>query len=300
MGETLDHDPYVVLDDSFRRFVVPSGRAERLWTGGQWTEGPVWFDAGHLLWSDIPGDRILRWDEATGRVTTFRQPSHGANGNTLDREGRLITCQGLSRSVTRTEADCTITTLASHDRGRRLRAPNDVVVASDGAVWFSDPHYGSGPLAPGETEVDGCHVYRLDPETGDPRQMIHDMVMPNGLAFSPDGSLLYVVDTGSTEGPQHPNHIRRFDVTPAGLTGGVVFAESRAQKFDGLRLDSTGHLWCAEVDGVHCYSTGGELIGRLHLPERASNLTFGGGSGGWIFVTATTSLYRIPVGARRP
>jgi gluconolactonase len=296
----LDQDPYVVLDERFAPFLVPGGRAERLWTGGGWTEGPAWFDAGHLIWSDIPGNRILRWDEGTGAVTIFRQPSNGANGHTIDHQGRLIHCEGLSRRVTRTEHDGSITVLASHHAGRRLRAPNDVVVKSDGTVWFTDPSYGSGPLEPGETEVEGKHVYRLDPATGALTQMTDDFVMPNGLAFSRDESLLYIVDTGSTEGPENANHIRRFRVTPDGLTGGEVFVASRAERFDGLRLDSTGKLWAADVDGVHVYDPDGTLIGKIALPERAANLTFGRADDGMLYITATTSLYRVPVNARRP
>lgn len=296
----LDHDPYVILDPRFAPFVVQGGRAERLWTGGGWTEGPAWFDAGWLVWSDIPGDRVLRWDAGSGEISLFRQPSHGANGHTIDREGRLISCEGLTRRVTRREADGSETVIAAACGGRRLRAPNDVVVHSDGSVWFTDPSYGSGPLGSGETEVAGCHVYRCDPETGDVVQMTDDMVMPNGLAFSLDERVLYVIDTGSTEGPEHPNHIRRFRVTGAGLEGGEVFAESRAQRLDGLRLDSTGNVWCGDADGVHVYAPDGVMIGRIVLPERAANLTFGTPGDGWLYVTATTSLYRIPVNARRP
>lgn len=298
-GQTviLDHDPNVILDPRFAALVVPGARAERLWTGGTWCEGPAWFAAGHLLWSDIPANRILRWDEATGAVTTFRQPSGGANGNTVDRKGRLVTCEGSTRRLTRTEADGTVTVLAARANGQRFNAPNDVVERSDGTLWFTDPSYG-GPDYEGAREMAGCHVWRLDPATGDLRQMTDDMVMPNGLAFSRDERLLYVVDTGSTEGPDHPNHIRRFTVTDDGLKGGEVLATSTAQRFDGLRIDLGGNLWCAEVDGVHCYAPDGTLIGRIALPERAANLTFGGRDGGSLLITATTSLYRVPVAAR--
>jgi gluconolactonase len=293
----LDHDPYVVLDPRFAAVPVAGGRAERLWTGGTWCEGPAWFPAGHLVWSDIPSNRLLRWDEATGAVTTFRQPSGGANGTTLDRAGRLVTCEGSTRRLTRTDAAGRVAVLADRAGGLRFNSPNDVVERSDGTLWFTDPTYG-GPDYDGTPEMGGCHVWRLDPGTGDLRQMTDDMVMPNGLAFSPDESLLYVIDTGSTEGPQHPNHIRRFAVTPGGLAGGEVLAASAAQKFDGLRLDSAGNLWCAEADGVHVLAPDGAMIGRIALPERAANLTFGGRDGGWLMVTATTSLYRVPVNAR--
>lgn len=295
----LDHEPYVILDSRFARFAVAGGRAERLWTGGTWTEGPAWFDDGYLLWSEIPSNRILRWEEATGTVTTYRQPSGGANGNSADRKGRLLTCEGSTRQVTRTDTAGLVAVLAHQVDGKRLNAPNDIVEKSDGSIWFTDPSYG-GPEYQGRRELEGCHVYRLDPSTGDIRQMTDDMVMPNGLAFSLDESHLFVVDTGSTEGPEFANHIRRFGVTAEGLTGGEVFATSAAQRFDGIRFDSTGMLWCAEVDGVHCYAPDGTLIGRIHLPERAANLTFGGRDGQSLLITATTSLYRVPVNARAP
>jgi gluconolactonase len=287
----LDHDPYVTLDPRFAAFTVSGGRAERLWTGGTWTEGPAWFP-GYLLWSDIPSNRMLRYDAATGAVSVFRHPSGGANGNTRDRLGRLITCEGSTRRLTRTDATGTITVLADAVNGKRFNSPNDVVEKSDGSIWFTDPSYG-GPDYEGAREMDACHVWRLDPATGDLRQMTRDMVMPNGLAFSPDESLLYIVDTGSTEGPEHPNHIRRFTVTPDGLTEGEVFAASAARSFDGLRIDRDGNLWCGEADGVHVYAPDGTLIGRIVLPERAANLTFG--DDGWLWMTATTSLYRVPL-----
>jgi gluconolactonase len=283
---------YTVLDPRFEACTVAGGTAERLWTGGQWVEGPAWFDDGYLLWSDIPNDRMLRWDAAG--VTTYRQPSAKANGNTVDREGRLITCEGNGRQITRTEADGQITVLTDRFQGSRYNAPNDVVVKSDGSIWFTDPRYGDG-----EPELAGCHVYRLDPVTGHVRQMTSDMVMPNGLAFSPDESELFVVDTGSTHQPDGPNHIRRFQVGPGSwLTGGEVFAENGAKAFDGIRFDSEGRLWCGAGDGVHCYAMDGTLIGQITLPERAANLTFG--LKGWLFITATTSLFRVPVNARKP
>ena len=295
----LSAPAYEVLDARFVPCLVPGGQAERLWTGGGWAEGPAWFDAGYLVWSDIPNNIMLRWDAATNTTATFRHPTHGSNGNTIDRKGRLITCETLTRRVTRTEVDGQITVLADRFHGQRLRAPNDVVEKSDGTVWFTDPSYGGGPLAPNEPEVPGCHVYRFDPATGDLRQMTDDMVMPNGLAFSRDERHLYVVDTGSTHFPDGPNHIRRFALGPDHtLSGGEVFAENAAKQFDGIRFDSEGRLWCAAEDGAHCYAPDGTLIGKLKLPERAANLSFG--PQGWMLLTATTSLYRVPVNARRP
>jgi gluconolactonase len=251
----------------------------------------VWFP-GYLLWSDIPSNRMLRYDATTGEVTLFRHPSGGANGNTRDRQGRLVTCEGSTRRITRTDATGSITVLAATAKGQRFNSPNDVVEKSDGTIWFTDPSYG-GPDYEGAREMDGCHVWRLDPATGDLRQMTDDMIMPNGLAFSPDESVLYIVDTGSTEGPDHPNHIRRFMVTPDGLNGGEEFAVSHAKSFDGLRIDRDGNLWCGEADGVHVFAPDGTRIGRIVLPERAANLTFG--DGGWLYMTATTSLYRVPL-----
>ena len=297
----LDYDPYVVLDPRFADCVVAGGKAERLWTTGGWTEGPAWFDEwGYLVWSDIPNNRMLRWDEVDGRLTSFRQPSRGANGNTLDHEGRLITCEGSARRVTRTATDGSITVLAAEYQGKRFNAPNDVVVKSDGTIWFTDPSYG-GPDYEGTLEMDGCHVYRLDPARGKITRLTHDMVMPNGLAFSLDETELFVVDTGSSEGPANPNHIRRFRVNPdATLSGGAVFCTSAARAFDGIRFDAQHRLWCSDVDGAHCYAMDGTLIGKVIVPEPAANVCFGGASGNSLFITATSSLYRVPVNARRP
>ncbi len=297
----LDESVYEVLDPRFADCTQAGGRAERLWTGGAWLEGPAWFGVGFLIWSDIPLNNMWRWDEATGAVSLFRHPTHGANGNTVDRQGRLLTCEGLSRRVTRTEKSGEIRTMASAYKGHRLRAPNDIVEKSDGTIWFTDPSYGSGPLGEDESEVGGCHVYRLDPASGDVRQMTNDMVMPNGLAFSLDERQLYVVDTGSTNFENGPNHIRRFTLADDhSLTGGEVFAENVAKQFDGIRFDSEGRLWCAAEDGAHCYASDGTMIGKLKLPERTANLTFGGRDGNTMFLAGTTSLYRVPVNATQP
>lgn len=292
----LDTPTGQILDERFEGCLNMAAPVERLWTGGIWTEGPAWFRQGYLVWSDIPNNRMLRWDEASGAVSIFRQPSNRANGNTVDREGRLVTCEHDARRVTRTEHDGTITVLATDQDGRRFNAPNDVVVKSDGAVWFTDPAYGGGPDYEGAREIDGCHVYRLDPGSGVVTRMIDDMVMPNGLAFSPDESILYVVDTGSTHLENGPNHIRRFEVAANGaLGGGEVFAENAAKSFDGLRIDRDGRLWCGAEDGAHVYDPDGTLIGKVITPERAANLTFGGADGATLFLTGTTSLYRARV-----
>jgi gluconolactonase len=291
---------FIVHDPRFEPLTVAGATAEQLWTGGTWTEGPAWFAAGYLVWSDIPANLMLRRDDATGAVTTFRQPSGGGNGNTVDRQGRLITCEGSTRRVTRTETAGLITVLAHRADGKRFNSPNDVVEKSDGTIWFTDPSYG-GPDYQGAREMAGCHVWRLDPATGALTQMTDDFVMPNGLAFSPDESILYIVDTGSTEGADNPNHIRRFTVTADGLTGGQEFAVSTLQAFDGLRVDRDGNLWCGDGDGVRVFAPDGTLIGQVVLPERAANLSFGGPApdgATWLYMTATTSLYRIAVRAQ--
>ena len=187
----LEGSAYGAVDPRFDLLTVPGGQAERLWTGGIWTEGPAWMAAGYLLWSDIPNNLMMRWDEAANAVTLFRHPAASANGNTIDREGRLVTCEQNPRRIARTEADGSTTVLAIHFQGKRFNSPNDVVVKSDGTIWFTDPSYGVGGEGyQGVREMDGCHVYRADLATGEARQMTTDMVMPNGLAFSPDEALL--------------------------------------------------------------------------------------------------------------
>lgn len=292
---------FEVLDERFRRY-GGDARTERIFAGGRWLEGPAYVPAGrYLVFSDIPNDRIMRWDETTGCVGVLRRAGGYANGHTLDRLGRLVSCEHGNRRVTRTEHDGSVTVLA--DRladGRRLNSPNDVVEHSDGSVWFTDPTYGidtdyEGHRAPSET--DGCHVYRIDPVDGTLRVVADDLAMPNGLAFSADEQQLYVVDT-------HHRHVRRFDVAAdASLSGGAVVAECDAGTFDGLRLDDAGRLWVAAHDGLHCIDPDGTLLGKLRLPEVTSNLTFGGPQRNHLFITATTSVYALRVnftGTRRP
>ncbi|MEU9832150.1 SMP-30/gluconolactonase/LRE family protein [Streptosporangium sp. NPDC048047] len=291
---------FEVLDDRFRA-CRGDDRIERLATGCRWAEGPVYFPAGrYLLWSDIPNDRMLRWDETTGAVGTFRQPAGHANGHTVDREGRLVSCEQGNRRVTRTEHDGSVTVIADRWRGRRLNSPNDVVVRSDGSVWFTDPSYGIDSDYEGhraESEIGACHVYRVDPVTGEAAIVADDFVRPNGLAFSPDESVLYVVDTRA-------GHLRAFEVGEDGaLTGGTVLATCSSGVFDGLRVDTGGRIWAAAGDGVHCFDPDGTLIGKIRFPEAVSNLCFGGAKRNLLFVTATTSLYSIMLtvnGATRP
>ena len=287
------------LDERFEP-IGGDRRLERIFAGGRWLEGPAYSPAWRcLLFSDIPNDRTLRWDETTGVVGTFAQPAGHANGRTIDRQGRVITCEHGGRRVTRTEYDGTTTVLADRWQGKRFNSPNDVVERADGTVWFTDPSYGietdyEGDRA--ESELGGCYVFRIDPD-GAVEVVADDFVRPNGLAFSADESQLYVVDTRA-------RHIRRFGVSgEGGLTGGEVFADAGESAYDGVRLDEAGRLWVAAEDGIHCFDPDGTLLGKLLLPEIASNLSFGGAKGNILFVTATWALYvlRLNVcGARYP
>jgi gluconolactonase len=300
------------LDPRFGRLTLGSAAVERLHTGGRWTEGPVWFgDGRYLLWSDIPNDRMLRWREEDGDVSVFRSPAGYSNGNTRDRQGRLVSCEHGGRRVTRTELDGRVTVLIDRFEGRRLNAPNDVVVRSDDSVWFSDPGYGIlGHYEGEEAEFElPTRVYRLDPESGTASVVAEDFDRPNGLCFSPDERRLYVSDSGGSHTPGGPRHVRVFTVEGEGVRGGEVFAEMGAGLADGMRVDRDGNLWVAAgwggdgYDGVHCFAPDGTLIGRIHLPEPCSNLCFGGPRRNRLFMTAGTSLYAVyvnTVGAQRP
>jgi gluconolactonase len=294
-------DPRVEALDP--RFTAKQGNAgiERIATGFRWAEGPVYFPAGgYLLWSDIPNNRIMRWLEEDGHVSVFRNSSNFSNGNTRDRQGRLVTCEHDARRVTRTEFDGSITVLMDRFDGRPLNAPNDIVVASDDAIWFTDPGYGiDGPYEGHTAHAElPRNVYRLDPASGQATVVADDFVRPNGLAFSPDERRLYVVDTGITHGG--PSHIRVFDVDGAKLRNGRVFTEDFAPGFtDGMRTDADGNVWCSmgwadpREDGVRCYAPNGDLIGKIHLPETAANLCFGGKKGHRLFIAASTSVYSV-------
>ena len=297
-------DPLVeTVDPRFDRYRLGSAVVERLWTGGRWTEGPVWFGDGRfLLWSDIPNDRILRWTEETGAVSVFRSPSHFSNGNTRDRQGRLVTCEHGTRRVTRTEYDGRITVLVDRFEGKRLNSPNDVTVRSDGSIWFTDPGYGIiGSYEGGRAEFElPRQVYRVDPGTGAATVVADDFDRPNGLCFSPDESLLYIVDTGGSHTARGPRHIRVFDVVDGSrLANGRLFVDMAPGLADGIRTDTDGNLWVAAgwggegYDGVHCYAPDGALIGRIHLPEPCSNLCFGGIFRNRLFMTAGQSLYSL-------
>ena len=305
MSETLGE--YVIIDPAFRGLVSRNMRLVQLWTGAAWTEGPVYFaDGNYLLFSDIPNDRIMRFvpdaSGLQGSTGVFRQPAHNANGHTRDVEGRLVSCEHGARRVTRTELDGRITVLAERYQAKRLNSPNDVVVKSDGTVWFSDPPYGIlSDLEgwKGEQEYGGAFVFCLDPRTGDLRVVADDFDRPNGLCFSPDEKTLYIADTGAGLG-----HMRAFGVTADNrLTGGRVFAKCDAGRYDGFRADTSGRIWSSANDGIHCLAPSGELLGKILVPEIVSNVCFGGPKRNRLFITGTTSLYAVYThvnGAQRP
>ncbi|RDL48822.1 Gluconolactonase [Ensifer sp. M14] len=291
-------EDFEIVDQRFASLVNYSARVEQLYTGCRWAEGPAYFAAGrYLVWSDIPNDRMLRYDETDGHVSIFRQPSNFANGNTTDRHGRLVTCEHGGRRVSRTEHDGSITTVADRWNGKRLNSPNDVVVRSDGSIWFTDPAYGIESDYEGhkaESEIGACQVYRVDPATGAVAAVITDMVRPNGLAFSLDEKKLYVVDTGRTHGPDLPAHMRVFDVNEAAaISGGKVFADCTVGLFDGFRLDDEGRIWTSARDGIHCYYPDGTLLGKVRVPENTANCVFGGPKRNILYICATSSLYAV-------
>jgi gluconolactonase len=288
-----------VLDARFTKYHVGLAAVERLWTGSRWAEGPVWFgDQRVVIWSDIPNNRMLKWDEETGRVTVFRQPSNYANGNTRDNQGRLVTAEhGGGRRISRTEYDGTITIVCDAFEGKPFNSPNDVVVKSDGSIWFSDPPFGIRGHYEGhkaEPELPWA-VYRWDPTTGRVTRVAEDIEGPNGLCFSPDESRLYVVESRTT-----PRRIRAYDVVEGGaqLGGSRVLIDCGAMQADGLRCDRDGNLWIGMGggegnDGVAVYSPDGRPIGKIHTPERVANLCFGGAKRNRLFMAGTTSLYAL-------
>jgi gluconolactonase len=293
-------DPAIeILDRSFERFRLASGTVERIAQGCRWAEGAVWFgDQRCLLWSDIPNNRILRWDEETGAVTVFRNKSDHANGNTRDRQGRLITCEHGGRRVTRTEYDGAVTVLVDRFEGRRLNSPNDVVVKSDGSIWFTDPTFGIVGYYQGEKAEPELpeRIYRFDPQTGETRVVAEGIDGPNGLAFSPDESRLYVVAS------RPPRGIIAFDVTNGGTALGDrrSFIDAGEGTPDGFRCDVEGNLWCGwgmneQLDGVRVFNPHGEAIGHIHLPERCANLCFGGRWRNRLFMASCSSVYAVYV-----
>lgn len=290
----------VVIDPAFERYRLPLAKVERLAGGCRWAEGPVWLgDSRSLLWSDIPNDRMLRWDEASGAVSEFRRPSGHANGNSRDRQGRLITCEHGGRRVSRTEADGRVVTLADSFQGKRLNSPNDIVCKSDGSIWFTDPTFGllswyEGTRAEPELPM---NVYRWDP-SGELSVAAEGINQPNGLAFSPDESILYIVESRSV-----PRRILAYDVA-----GGRTLSNRRILidagpkgTPDGFRVDVHGNLWCGwgmgepGLDGVHVFDPAGKRIGRIDLPERCANVCFGGVHRNRLFMAASTSVYALYV-----
>jgi gluconolactonase len=286
-----------VVAPRFEHYVLGNAGLEELAGGFRWIEGPVWMgDANCLLFQDLPRNRTMRWSETTG-VSVYREPSNYANGQTRDREGRLVACSHRGRCLYRTEYDGTITTLVTHHDGRRLNSPNDVVVKSDGTIWFSDPLYGiSSDYEGGRQESEQPPaLYRFDPATGGIRVVAGDFDGPNGLAFSPDERRLYVAETGDQSKPEPRQYIRVFDVSIDGvmLTGGSVFHKIEPGYADGFRVDEDGNLWSSAADGVHCISPRGELLGKIHVPARVSNVTFGGLSKNRLFIAGSQTLYAI-------
>jgi gluconolactonase len=300
-------DPAVeVVDPRFAKYKINNAAVERLYTGTRWAEGPVWFgDGRYLLFSDIPNNRMLRWLEDTSEVSVFRGPSNYSNGNTRDRQGRLVTCEHDSRRVTRTEHDGTITVLADHFQGKPFNAPNDLAVHSDGAIWFTDPGYGimsnyEGHKAAFELPA---NVYRLDPNTREISVVASDMDKPNGICFSPDEKKLYIVDTGEPKHSGDPRPIRVYDVEEGKrLKSGRMFVNMAPGSSDGIRCDVDGNVWSAAgwgpdgFNGVHVFTPDGVLIGKIHLPETCANLCFGGAKKNRLFMAASQSLYALYVG----
>ncbi len=298
-------DPRVEALDKRFKYKVGNGAIERIATGFRWAEGPVYVrDGGYLLWSDIPNNRIMRWTEDDGHVSVYRQPSNYSNGNTRDREGRLLTCEHDARRVTRTEHDGSITVVMDSFNGKKLNAPNDIVVASDGSIWFTDPGYGIfGNYEGHKAELElPAQVYRFDPKSGKATVVTDSFDKPNGIALSPDEKKLYIIDSGITHGGRSNIRVFDVDISTGKATNDKIFAENFAPGFtDGMRLDIDGNVWCSmgwadpKEDGVRCYAPNGDLIGKVHLPETCANLTFGGKKRNRLFMAASTSVYAVYV-----
>ncbi len=293
----------VVIDKRFEKYFNFNAAVEQLWTGARWAEGPVWFGDGRfLLFCDIPNNVILRWTEETGEVSRFRTPSNNSNGQTRDRQGRLITCEHDTRRLVRTEYDGKITVLADRFQNKPLNAPNDVVVHSNGSIWFTDPGYGILSDYEGHTDKFELptNVYRLDPSNGEIIVVTDEFARPNGLCFSPDEKLLYITDSGQPK--DKPQPIRVFEVVEGKkLTNSRLFCDMGKGNSDGIRCDTDGNLWTSAggggegYDGVHIFASDGKLIGKICLPEICSNLCFGGLKRNRLFMTASQSLYSIYV-----
>ena len=298
---------YDIRSATFEKLILPDERLRKLGDGYEWAEGTTWVpDAamsggGYLVWSDIPNDRMMRWSESDG-TTVFRHPCGYTNGHTLDREGRLVSCEHGERRISRTELDGTVVSLVDSYEGKRLNSPNDLVVKSDGTVWFTDPPYGilsdrEGHKA--DSELGANYVFRLWPDTGEIRIVSDQFDMPNGIAFSPDESILYVADTGHNDDPAEAS-IHAFDAAPDGTMSNYrIFAKPDSGKSDGFRVDTDGNVWTSAGDGVHVFNSAGELLGKILTPDRNANLDFGGPNGTTLFIGVNHEAYSIEVNARR-
>ena len=295
---------FEILDARFAKLAIINVRVDKLWSGARWSEGPAYFPAGkYLVWSDIPNDRVLRFDETDDSVSEFLAPCGYHNGHAVDLQGRLISCEHRSRLVSRVEHDGTRAIVADQFEKKRLNSPNDVIVKSDGSIWFSDPVYGIDSDYEGyaaQSEIGASHVYRVDPITGYVSAAITDMLMPNGLAFSPDESMLYVSDTGTTHDPDFDSVIRAYPVLADGKSTGAgsVFATCTFGLFDGFRVDMLGNIWASAGDGVHCIASDGTLVGKIRIPEVVANVTFGGEKRNRLLICATSSLYAVYLNTR--
>jgi gluconolactonase len=288
-----DAGRFVINDEvEFRKCVSADAEVQKLAGDMMFTEGPVWHPAGFLVFSDIPANELKKWSPGGG-VASFRKPSQNANGNTTDQEGRLYTAEHSGRRVSVMDKEGTVTTLVERHDGKKFNSPNDVVVKSDGTVWFTDPPYGTPKDQ--QKEQEGNYVFRFDPKTGKTSMVIKDFDMPNGLVFSPDEKKLYVADSG------RPRHIRVFDVRGDGTVGdGKVFCKIDKGGPDGIRCDAEGRIWSSAGDGVQIFAPDGSLIGKILVPESPANLCFGGQNGKTLFITARKSLYSIPVRVGAP
>jgi gluconolactonase len=295
---------FEIIDERFEKLAHGNVHLDKLYTGCRWAEGPAYFAAGkYLIWSDIPNDRVMRFDETDGSTSVFLAPAMNHNGHTVDREGRLLSCEHRGRCVSRIEHDGSRTILADRYQGKRLNSPNDVVVKSDGSIWFTDPSYGidsnyEGDAAP--SEIGACHVYRIDPASGEVVAVATDFEKPNGLAFSADEKQLYIVDTGATHIKNGPKHMRVADVSADGrsLAGPAkLFATCTVGLFDGFRVDTKGNIWTSAGDGVHAYAPDGALIGKINVPEVTANVCFGGPKRNRLYICGTTSLYSVYLNA---
>jgi gluconolactonase len=292
---------YLIEDPRFEALIHRNAGPELIWTGGRWTEGPAYLPAGrYAVWSDIPNDRVMRWDEASGHVSVFEQPARNQNGHTVDLEGRLVACEHRGRCVSRIDHDGTRRVLADSFEGKRLNSPNDVVARSDGSVWFTDPTYGIDSEYEGdaaESEIGASHVYRIAPDGG-LTAVVTDMLKPNGLAFSPDESLLYVADTGWTHDRSCTPRIRAYPVEGDRVGQGKDFVTCDAGLFDGFRVDTKGNIWSSAGDGLHVFAPNRTRLGKVLLPEVVSNLCFAGAKRNRLIITATTSVYALYINAR--